>query len=318
MSRRLDQAIGGDAFFVDESACYQAAQELRRYQVSPSAVTADVRPEAQALFKLFFVAICHSMNWDFLLGRMREKFFSDDPQAMIKSALNCKARDVEDLLSGYARTERIQAKERAKILRDVGATIVEHYDSDITRLFFPSKIQGSDGFLARLAVFNAFSEDPASKKANVFVQELLREKIASFEDEASVQPAIDYHLIRLYLRTGRVIPREEIIVDELSSGSPTRMRLVNLLRKKVGEALALTAFYAQKTVFEVNYVEWQIARQRCDYDRVICTGKWPDSNFDLDVIAIQPSGCPYAGWCLAHTNPEWRALKEPPIRKAFY
>jgi len=303
---------------VDESACYLAAQDLQRYVGDSSSADKTLDPVAAALFKLFFVSICHQINWDFLLGRMREYFFAADTDTMIGRALKYGAKDVEHMLAGYARPDRIKAKERAKIMRMLAAALVEQYGSRVDGLFFPSRIGGDDGLIERLNKFSAFSEDPVGKKVNVFVQELLREHIATFDDEGSVQPAIDYHLIRLYLRSGRVTSKEVVVLSVLTSASPTRMRLITLLRQKVGEALALTSFYAKKTIFEVNYVEWQIARQRCELDGPICTGPWPNSEFDQAIIAIQPLSCPYSGWCLAHNDSEWTALREPEVRKAFY
>lgn len=319
MAKRLDQVLGRNPFEVDESACLLAAQDLASYKNSAAdRPFPNARPSTVALFKLFFVSICHQINWDFLLSRFESRFFSNEPRAMIEAVSNVNSVDIEEMLAGYSKPERIRAKERAKILRDVAATIEQEFGRDIERLFFPPKIDGPDGMLDRLAKFDVFSEDPLKKKANVFVQELLREHIASFMDEGEVEPAIDYHLIRLYIRTGRVSANDEIIKNLLISPSPTRMRVITLLRKKVSEALSLTAFYSGKSVFEINYVEWQIARQRCEYEGPICLGKWPDKEFDKAIIAIQPARCPYSTWCFAHNDLEWTQSKEPAVKKAFY
>jgi hypothetical protein len=318
MAKRLDLAMRRDPFTLDESACLQAAQELQRYKSEPYLSQGEDSREAAALFKLFFVAICHQVNWDFLLGRMKERFYSPDPKEMILRALNCTASDIEMLLDGYARPERIRANERAKILKETASIIKDFSLNDLTALLFPSSVEGAGGLIEQINIFPAFSQDPVKKKSNVFAQELMRESIATFNDESRVQPAVDYHLIRLYLRTGRVVAKDAIVAEVFTSALPTRMRLITLLRKKVGEALALTAFYAKKTIFEVNYIEWQIARQRCHSDQPNCTGPWDDLSFDSAVVAISATRCPYSHWCLANNDPDWKALKEPEVRKAFY
>src|SRR3546814_15988328 len=61
----------------------------------------------------------------------------------------------------------------------------------------------------------AYTGDPFDKKARVLAHDLHREGIMMFSDPENLKPAIEYHLIRLYLRSGRVIPASESVRREL-------------------------------------------------------------------------------------------------------
>ena len=110
------------------------------------------------------------------------------------------------------------------LLRDLGATLVREFEGKVESLFLGAgrRLYGSDGFMERLDRFQAFQEDPLRKKSNVLVHEIVRDGIAKFNgSSAQIAPAIDYHIMRLYLRSGRVLPMHsetfELLKGELSS-----------------------------------------------------------------------------------------------------
>jgi hypothetical protein len=148
--------------------------------------------------------------------------------------------------AGYHRPERIRSKERAALLRDVGSTIGHRFKGKPEKILEGTgrQLHGPDGFLRRMDYFQAFRDDPLRKKTNVLVHEIVRDRIADFKDSARIAPAVDYHIMRLYLRSGRVFPLHRETLDLLKQNSMPRPRLVKLLRQSVSEALSLTAMYA--------------------------------------------------------------------------
>lgn len=315
---RIDRALAGNPFTIDSTQCLLAAGELNRFSPSDTVNPWSGAPiPAQITFKLFFVSICHQINWDFLQQRMFEHFFSPDHSVMLASASIAKPQSISEMLAGYHRQERIRPSERAKYLRETAHAIDESYGNDLMQLVASNRIFGSDGFFDRLAQIPAFCEDPLSKKANALAQELAREGIVNFSDADLIPPAIDYHLIRLYLRTGRVVANDPDVFRSLSTGKTHRMRLVRLLREGVAEALALTASFAKMPVHQLNYLEWQIARNRCEADFTNCDNEWPLDLMDQSV-RILSNGCPLRRSCNAYCMPEWKAMLEPSIKKAFY
>lgn len=314
----VDRALARNPFSVDPTQCYLAAEALQHFSPADETYPWSGAPVAsQLIFKLLFVTICHQINWDFLQRRMFERFFSQDEKEMLAIAKDAKAAMVADMLSGYHREERIRAKERAKYLRETALAIASEFDNDPMNLVRDRHIFGDNGLLKQLTKIPAFSEDPLTKKSNAFAQELARERIVEFCDADLIPPAIDYHLIRLYLRTGRVVPNNQHVLNSLKTGTTHRMRLVKLLRESVAEALSMTALYAKIPVHEVNYVEWQIARNRCEKDFTNCDDAWPPDLLDSSVSSLSV-GCPLRHSCSAYANPEWKEIIEPELKKSFY
>jgi hypothetical protein len=314
----IEKALAGDPFSIDLTQCLLAAQAVESF--TPGGADnpwASAPSDSQLVFKLFFVAICHQINWDFLQRRMYKFFFAEDFREMIERAQAASAKAVEEMLAGYHRPERIRSSERAKYLRTTSEAISEYFFRDPRKLVASNTVFGEGGLLELIRKIPAYGEDPLGKKANAFAQELAREGIVKFADSDRIPPAIDYHLIRLYLRTGRVVANNTSIFRVLSTGSTHRMRLVNLLRQAVSEALSQTAAYARMPPHVLNYLEWQIGRNRCERQFMNCDGSWPAELFDGSVIAMSAQ-CPMRDSCTAYHTPEWKKMLEPALKKAFY
>jgi hypothetical protein len=312
--RPLDRVLAGRAFSIDPIACAAGARILR-------SLPQEAREERQArtlphelLFRVSLSAICHQINWDFLSQQLGSLF---DGGCDVSDLSVITARDVDVLLSGYHRPERIRATERAALLRDVGATILREFEGRVENLLMGpgTRLLGPKGFVERLDHFQAFREDPLRKKSNVLIHELVRDGFAEFEDSAQIAPAVGYHIMKLYLRSGRVLPLHQETLDLLKKDSEPRPRLVRLLRETVSEALSLTALYAAMSIPKVNSLEWQIGRDICDRGRPKCSG----NNASIaERLGLTSDDCPYASFCRAFADKEWRLLREPDLKKSFY
>jgi hypothetical protein len=310
----LDRALSGPAFAVDELACAAGAEVLRGLVQARSPLDGSVI-ESQFMFRLCLSAICHQINWDFLSSRLARAFSVENIRAEKLSTLT--ARDVQRWLDGYHRPERIRAGERALLLRDIGNVALEKYGGDAERILSECKehLYGALGLIERLDHFTAFREDPLRKKSNVLVHDIVRDGLAHFMDEEKIVPAIDYHIVRLYLRSGRVVPLHRSTLELFKNDSVPRPRLVKLLREAVSSALSLTALYAKLSVPEVNGIEWQIGRDICERDMPRCGGPMKQ---ELPPF-LSPSGkCPNLSYCRAICDSDWRKLREPDLKKRFY
>jgi hypothetical protein len=316
-SRRpdLDRALAGSGFIIDQIACASAAQALRRLHVQTDSFVSRRSTSSELLYRLCVSAICHQINWDFLSDRLARAFDQTSVDAHALSSVT--ARDLQTWLDGYSRPERIRSKERAATLRDIGKVILECYEGDPTGLIRDSKgrLYGPDGFMAHLDRFDAFREDPLRKKSNVLIHEIVRDGVARFCDEAKIAPAIDYHIIRLYLRSGRVVPIHKATLEILKRDSVPRPRLVKLLREAVSEAVSTTSLYAKMSIPQVNGLEWQVGREICDRTKPNCTNV---SHQIREIIGSDSECCPNIGFCSAYTDPEWLKLREPELKKSFY
>jgi hypothetical protein len=314
-SLELDRTLDGPAFTVDQLACVSAAHILRAFNVEGEAAVHTRAIKQELLYRISLAAICHSINWDFLSQRLARAFDNDGVDAAALAEVT--ARNISDWLAGYEKPDRIREKERAALLRNVGRVLSTAYAGDVLQLLAASKghLQGTGGLLDRLDKFDAFKEDPLRKKSNVLIHEIVRDKLASFSDEHTIAPAIDYHIMRLYLRTGRVVPLHRRTLELLKHDSTPRPRLITLLRQTVSEALSLTAFYANLSIPTANSLEWQFGRAICDRIHPRChdLGTAVKEQFRLEINC-----CPNLEFCLAVRDPEWLALREPDHRKSFY
>lgn len=320
--RRIDQILGVNLFKVDSISCSLNASTFSNYRANVEKTPWGELPlNNQLIFKIAFISICHQFNWDFLQNRLAEKLLQfDDPKEIINVLSNIDARIIKDWLYDYPKPERIKAAERASLLRDVGNKISEICKYDSTQLYESSDhyVGGDSGFIKNLDIFQAYNLDPLRKKSYVLVHDLVREKILHFNDEKNIEPAIDYHIMRVYLRTGRVIPTRIEAFEELKGKPKPRARLVKLLRKSVSEALKACAFYSKLSVPDVNFIEWQIGRTVCTKESPNCQRKSDLPDLDQDIRKLFKGHCPFIAYCNAFNNPEWRKLEEPNFKKTFY
>jgi hypothetical protein len=129
------------------------------------------------------------------------------------------------------------------------------------------------------------------------------------------EPAIDYHIIRLYLRRGDIFPTSKSGLAFLNTQVMRRSSTVTALRQVVSEALKWSAQLAGLPVRVVNSIEWWIGRSVCLRDAPDCTlvghlGAW---------LKRDQRHCPFQSTCFAF-NHDSRLLtvREPSYSGSFY
>ena len=315
----IDRALSGNPFSIDQFRCRDAANSLRTFR--PQAHVQDwskLPTISQLVFKSLFVSICHQFNWDFLQGAMAG-WLLPDPERRLGEVATIRAPDIGRLLSAYPKPERIRSQQRARMLRTTAHELQALLDTGrLDALIAGPRLEGAGGFYDVMRQVSAFAEDELEKKVRVLTHDLYREGILVFSDPENLRPAIEYHILRLYIRTGRVYPTHESVREHLlSRGAWSRGRLVKLMRRAVEEAMELTAFYAGLDVATLNYVEWQIGRAICTPEMPKCTNP-PVGALSDDVAALSPFQCPYATFCRSYTEPQYGWYHEPHFQKAIY
>jgi len=318
-SMTIDRALSGNPFKIDQFRCRDAATSLRNFRPETHVELWSKLPTiSQLVFKSLFVSICHQFNWDFLQNVMAALLLPDPEQHLDRIAM-IRSTDIVRLLSDYQQPERIRGKERARILRRTAEelhTLLRN--GRLEALITNPRLEGEDGFYNVMRSVSAFGEDDLEKKVRVLAHDLHREGIVVFKDPENLRPAVEYHILRLYIRSGRVYPTNESVREQLRSpGNSSRTRLVKLLRRTVEEAMSLTAFYAQLDVATLNYVEWQIGRTVCRADVPFCVTPPPDK-LPADVEALSPLRCAFANFCRSYNDPEYGWYHEPQFQKAIY
>lgn len=315
----IDRALSGNPFQIDQFRCREAAEKVRSFRAQPHVEPWSRLPViSQLVFKSLFVSICHQFNWDFLQHAMAGWLLPDPDRRLSEIAL-ARPSDIDRLLSAYPKPERIRSQQRARILRMTAYELEQlHSAGRLEGLLTEPRLQGVGGFYDVMRSISAFSEDELEKKLRVLAHDLFREGIILFEDPQNLRPAVEYHILRLYIRSGRVYPTDESVREHLRRpGAWSRGRLVKLLRRAVEEAMDTTAFYAGLDVATLNYIEWQIGRAVCTAENPNCVSP-PDEELATDVVVLSPTRCAYSEFCRSYNEPQYGWYHEPHFQKAIY
>lgn len=215
-------------------------------------------------------AICHQINWDFLREAVLKYTQKNNGHLSACNLTNITDDMVYAMLEGYNKKENIKAKERARMLHSLGKW-AERY-GQISEVFLDgfNKLRPIITIKEMLSKCSVFSSDPEEKKMNLLLQKLnLLEPLNGIGKYA--KPAIDYHLLRLYLRRGLIYARTKYAYDYISNSEISRKEnTVAALRELCSKLLSQIALYAGLDITSVNLVEWHVARSVCDRDNPDC------------------------------------------------
>lgn len=310
----------GKIFDVDPMACMQHAFKLRSF--IPDEIKEPWHahtPAEQLLFKVAFISICHQFNWDFLQNRLYEKLFSSTAP-LLSTIESITANTINSWLSDYPKKERIRAAERAKLIRNVATVINKNFEGDANNFYLHlsrCSINNKE-FEETLNAFEAYQKDPLKKKTNVLSHEITTEHIFKIPDEENLEPAIDYHIIRIYLRTGRIIAKDKELFKYFTGTPNPREYIVSQVRKAVSEAVKLTAHYANLNVAQVNFIEWQLGRSTCTNETPRCELP-PKVGVPKSIENLFKPQCPFIDCCTAFTQlNEFIEFEEPLFFSTHY
>ena len=300
-------------FRVDPTACMLHAERIRNFQAIVHSGKWSLAPKSiQLAFKTVFISICHQFNWDFLQSALADYFFDGN---VLSADVLCglRASDVANILAEYPKKDRIRSQERARILRNIGEVIRDDFNGDWDLFYATCENSqlGTGEFHKIFDRFDGYRSDPLRKKTNVLSHDLFQEKILTFNDSKNIHPAVDYHIMRVYLRTGRVIPIDQSVFPFIQGAPNPRGTLVRALRSAVSDAEKLTAFYSGVSIPALNYLEWQIGREICLNGDPRCT-LGPSKPCAEDIYQFCGDQCPYVDVCLSKTLlPSFLSFEEP-------
>ena len=165
-----------------------------------------------------------------------------------------------------------------------------------------------------LLACKVFANDPEEKK-----MQLLLQKLSAFKELSGLakyyQPAIDYHLVRCYLRRGLLLAKSKYAKDFLEDVNIKRKEsTMAAIRQLCSEVLLDVCKYTDLNTCIVNQIEWQIGRSVCVRDKPDCFLKTQDSQWVKRRFEV----CPYFNTCLARRNNRLLHLNEPLYQGSSY
>lgn len=287
---------------------------------------AEIIPKEQVTFdywgqdilimsEIVCASICHQMNWDYLRNALFNKL-REDPNWVLPHSLICiEEKEVANLFRSYNKPERIRVKERTQILREIGEWAKKFVN--ISSIFLDScgNLLQKDFVRKNLLLCNTFATDIEEKKIQLLLQKLSLYKV--FEGIATYcQPAIDYHMIRTYLRRGLLFAKTEYAKGYIMNQSAERKdSTVAAVRHLCAELMLNICIYTDLDVNTVNQIEWHIGRSICLQEKPDCNLKEKDSQW------LRPyfSSCPFSDTCAAKCgNSDLLDMKEPAYKGSSY
>lgn len=308
---------------VDRIHCHLLGQRLIGLGLKPKSHPLQLSRDWQIWAELLTVTICHQANWDKLHLTTMGLARANPSQIHPKCLGQLSANDFRRMFGEAYDADRIRTAERVRLLRATANAI--ETDADGPKFDWlpqaPVRLAGESGLYDQLSQLEAFRADPLQKKSRIFVHDLLQYELISVSDPEHIAPAIDYHLTRLYVRTGRVFPVRVALLDRLNDQGTPRVEFHTDLRAAVEEAMTYSAASAGIRIDQLNQIEWQIARSFCTRRNPRCGGPFladKPIDFELQSLAERVQGCPIRRDCKGAADPELRSIVDPRTASSYY
>lgn len=260
--------------------------------------------------------ICHQINWDFLRAAVLKYTQKNNGHLSAGDLQLITDATVLEMLGHYNKRGNIKARERAKMLQSLGKWAGKYSQIRDVFLTGEKKLRPINQVKDALLKCTIFSSDPEEKKLNLLLQKLnLLEPLSGIGKYA--KPAIDYHLLRLYLRRGLIYARTKYAYDYISNPEISRKEnTVAALRELCSKLLSQIALYTGLDITSVNLVEWHVARSVCDRDNPDCELKGVEAQW----LKPKYKQCPFCATCTARNTSTDKLLtvKEPSYRGTSY
>lgn len=286
----------------------------------------QIIPQEQILFDLWgqdvmimaeivCAGICHQMNWDFLRNTVFQKLESDCTWIYPDKLSQIQEKDVLELFKLYNRPERIRAEERTHILREIGRWCQLFEKVELIFKGEDENILPKESLRQNILQCEVFADDPEEKKMQLLLQKL--SLYSNYKELANYsKPAVDYHLIRSFLRRGLIFAKKEYAKEYLKNQSIERKETtVAAVRHICSKLMQEICTYTNMDIISINQIEWHIGRS-------VCLQDGPDCNLERNESQwLRPyfSECPFCKTCVAKcSNSDMLRLNEPIYKGKSY
>lgn len=239
--------------------------------------------------------ICHQMNWDFLRDLVYSKTLENPNWLSAQYLNNISPDEVAEMFMLYSKPERIRPKERAALLRCIGEWLGNYENSSSIFITNDGHVHNKEIIRNSILSCRVFSGDPEEKKLQLLLQKLsMYDQLKDISDFC--EPAIDYHLMRCYLRRGLLCATSKKGDDYIFNQSTERKEsTVAAIRQLCSELLINICEYCHLDIVTVNQIEWHIGRSVCIKDNPDCYL----CNKDAEWLKPLFSECPFIHTCWA-------------------
>lgn len=266
--------------------------------------------------EIISAAICHQINWDFLREALYKYTLKDKKWLDSENLSSIKVSVIEEMLGKYHRVENIKADERARMIRSLGIWTGEY--NQVKDIFLESsgKLKPIQVVKVSLLKCPAFASDPEEKKLNLLFQKL--DSVSQLHGIGDYsKPAIDYHLLRLYLRRGLLYARTKYANEYITNPDVYRKEgTVAGVRELTANLMNQISLYTGLSILSVNLIDWHVGRSVCDRENPDCKLCGEEAQWLKPVF----NRCPFYKTCATanQTSDKLRFIKEPSYKGTSY
>ena len=326
---------------VNEPQCKGIAERLRSQRVLPYEFlfvpTTRVEARREANYWTFVIAICQhtkslagvvdgrwSRGWDYLI-RASRRVVDAMASAEAMAAINgerLRAILSDDFDPANSTVDRVE--ERLDQLHTVARVLLDSYDGQAMNLYSQAggRIAGADGIFDRLRAMPPYA-DPLDKKAQLLVGQLDAAGVWPLEDPQNLKVCMDYHAMRVALRTGIVEVTDPGLLIALKQKAVVSDAINHTVRQAVSDACDVVVAESGVSVFEFDKWIWHLGRSCCFYDHEPICG--PRSCHKMDICtyikAVDyncPGTCSLDGACKGSRDDFYKAFWETNVYTEYY
>jgi hypothetical protein len=318
---------------VNEEQCQALARCLRPLQVRPDpylekpAGENERRQEANYWF--YITAICQSTRsfegiidgqwirgWDYLVQASRRRMEEFDAQRMqAYTAMDLRRLLSDDFNAEHSPIDRVQ--ERLEQLQDCADALLHDYGGEAMGVYERSRgrLAGEGGLLALLSEFRAY-DDPLQKKSMLLAGMLHQIDVWPLRDPENLKVAMDYHAMRVALRSGMVDVQDGALARDLRERNPVHDALNQVVRTTVSSACDIMVQESGMSVFAFDKWIWHLGRSCCfyDHDPICGSGQAAQQCFRRSTCTFIratsyscPNVCVLDGVCKGSREPAYRS-----------
>lgn len=326
---------------VNEVQCQAIAGRLRRQTIrADEYLFVPSSPEGcrrEANYWTFVIAICqHTKSlhgtidgqwcrgWDYLVQATRrvvEEIASAEAMASIEAD---RLRTIlsDDFNPSTSTVDRVD--ERLSQLHDVGKALLAEYEGEAMNIYCQAggRLKGEGSIMERLARIPPFV-DPLEKKAQLLAAQLDAAGVWQLADPDNLKVCMDYHAMRVALRTGIVEVTDPGLLVALKQRANVSDEINHRLRGAVSDACDRVIAHSGVSVFEFDKWIWHLGRSCCFYEHEPICG--PRSCHKMDICtyikAVDydcPGRCSLDGVCKGSRDDHYRSFWETNVYTEFY
>ncbi len=297
-------------------------------------VSAPVEAVARAVF--WAAAICHNTKgglrgdfggrtyrgWDYLLRAFCGAADDDPATISVDSVLKLEADSLLQILvrkvsDPVVRLTDLEA--RAALLRRLAAQLSSQRGGRVAAILEASAgvAGGATGAYSQLATFDAYG-DPLKKKSSVFLMALHFAKIWTATDQHELFPMIDYHRLRILCRTGCIVIKDSLLLEDLVAQRPVDAEAEKEMRELAFTVCKRIVALSGTPMFEFDILLWAHARSCCRHQPV-CVGRTVEDSSFYRYVSFPFNGeCVFQAWCAGARDQSVRSIWEPLVQTEHY